>query len=251
MDRTNALTRGIQLLDLLAAQKRNMGFEEIRRELGGISPPVLTRILKQMTENGVICCHDRTYGLTSRAHFWASAAPKSSLLDELIHDSLLKLEKNTQCTTLLIQIIGHQIHIKDKVINENSPAMIPTGSWLKKNIRTPGSPYYWSQEQIDNSDTDEAFLEAEQVISRAKYRELYRQTHSQGYYQDFGTIIPGVHRLALPIMTDHTCVALLALGYTSCRTEDPHFVKNALESLRTVQQQLQNHLEKSHEPIST
>lgn len=243
MERTNALIRGVQLLDLLAFHQKPLTFGEMRSMLGTISPPVLTRLLNQLIELGVISHHQTLYQLTPKAHHWAQAAPQNSSRDETIHEALLKLEASTQCSAIFFEIFGDCLLAKDKVPNENSPAMIEKGSWFKKNLLTPGAPFFWRQAELDMALSDpKSEIQTELTgLSTEDVLKLYEACHAQGYYIDQGQWVHGVHRMAVPIYHQAKIVGTLALGYTNVRTQHPEFTERCLDHLNKQKQIIEAH----------
>ncbi len=210
-----ALTRGLRILEYLATHGAPVGFGDLMAALD-LPRATCARLLQVLREEGyVLRAASGGYGLGPALE---RLMPGGTVRERLAAEApavLARLRDATAATAALFQWTGRETVVLDKAMHPQGVVMQSPG-----NVGVPGPEAPWTAviHALAPDDVRQA-LDAAWAASGRDRTELDRMRAAlatRGYADDAGTALPGVRRLAAPVIDgDGALVASLAPGGTT------------------------------------
>ena len=198
------LLRGLALLRHVAEAAHPLTFTEINTALGTISKASLSRLLNVLRREGYLCRYpDGRYGCGDQmAHF--AGVRRKAIRDYMIEQwgPLMKeLSRRFDITFILLERVGNLLINIRREQTEFSMFMQKEGTLND----SPAEPWLL---------TLAAYEPAAAQEGSSSCRDEWPAIRRQGYYDEYGTVRPGIRRLAFPL-TDRTggdIIGILGMG---------------------------------------
>jgi DNA-binding IclR family transcriptional regulator len=200
-----ALTRGLEIIELLATEKEPVGFNQLMESMS-LSASSLSRYLQVLVRKGYLRKDGRT-GYSLGLQLLALSHSSGGMWDSLLHyaSPILRDTTNKYCVTLLlVGFSGRQMVILDKVLCPNNISGQEVGEVKTDYLWVPWGAMFLAHA----SERERAYMLghmelADNRMGRAMSEQELAQhmqvSTSRGYVDDGGTLVPRVRRLAAPV----------------------------------------------------
>lgn len=233
MSTDSQLDRAARIFDLCAAEQRPLRYKEIQAGLDDLNPASLNRLLRAMSELGLLHHDQDSYWPTQRVASWQHGLSNKLSLAERAENLLKEISTTHQVTSILLEQQGKRIVSIAKHAHENAPFLMDVNKRFP-----PRLPYFacifWSQPDPDNLDNwvrsqmvDIAPEVAARINEGIKISKRFLKT---GYYFD-KELFPGQTRIAVPILDNDKVIAVIgAAALTASCNKDKE--QELLEKLK-------------------
>ena len=235
----SSLQYALKIMDCLARNDKSMGFNELQRSLGGISPTTVSRIMKKLLETGVVHKLDSgKYSLGEKISFWGLRARQTLYTHQGLHDDLKRLSTTFSVTITYRMRMDNNICIVDRCLDPHSPSLGEPGRIFPITLPVSGAVFcrpldQWTLEQISNDFNEYGFAgtctadEALGQITRAFDDHLM---------DDLGMWIPGVRRLDVYIGDTIPASGIITAGCVPQRLDDKTLYSEITKALGELAQ---------------
>ena len=217
MSTDSQLDRAARLLDLCAAEQRPLRYKELQTGLDDLNPASLNRLLRAMSELGILHHDQDTYWPTQRVANWHHGVSNKESLAERAAEHLHTISCKHRVTTILLEQQGKRIVSIAKHTHEDAPTLMEVNKRFP-----PRLPYFacifWSKpdpERLDDWVRSQMVDIAEEVAERIHAGiKVSKRFIKHGYYFD-KELFPGQTRIAVPLYDQEKIIATLgAAGLT-------------------------------------
>jgi IclR family transcriptional regulator, KDG regulon repressor len=216
-----ALQNGLSVLELLATEQEDVGFNYIASHLG-VSKSTTSRLLTVLRERNYIVKDEKSgkYRPGSRMSFFNQSLPIIELLRRELPATLDSLMDATSNTVLFIFWNGNELQCLDKKTHQGSVPMQEIG-YTVTNLTS--GPWGWLvYDSLDKAGQKNAELNMASELNFKKISPRWKNYFKQNNFcYDDQELYPPLRRLAVPIY-DHNnnLIGSLAIGGNSLTIKD-------------------------------
>ncbi len=211
------LGRAARILDVIAIEQKAMRYSELQEALDGLNPASLNRLLRSMTEIGLLHHDQQVYWPSVRVKQWADGVAEKASLSERAQPYLDKISEEFSATTILLEQQGKRIVSAAKCLHEHAPSLMSVGKRFP-----PRLPYFscifwakppqtglrkWVQSQM--VDIDEAV--SRRIDGGVTVTKFFLDN---GYYYD-EELFPGQTRFGVAIKNADSVQAIIGASILS------------------------------------
>jgi len=233
----SSLQYALTIMDCLARSDEALGFNELQRMLGGISPTTVSRVMRNLLDAEVVHKQDSgKYSLGGKVSFWGLRARQALYARHGLHDDLKRLCTTFSVTTTYRLRIKNQLCIVDRCLDQHSPAMGEPGRIFSVNLIVAGSVFcrtldQWTAKQIRKDFGDRGYSGP---CSVDEARGFIEQAFAERLMDDRGMLVPGVHRLTAPLGEAIPAEGFISVGCVTQRLEDESLRNEIVAAMREL-----------------
>ena len=235
----SSLQYALKIMDCLAQSENSLGFNDLQRSLGGISPTTVSRVMRNLVEAGVVCkLENGRYSLDERISFWGLRARQTLYTNRGLHDDLKQLSTTFRVTTTYRMRMDNSICIVDRCLDPHSPSLGEPGRIYPVILPVSGAVFcrpldQWTSEQITKDIAEYANASQCDVIAA---RDMIEKAFANKLMDDQGMLIPGVRRLDVSLDDKVPACGIVTVGCVPQRLEDDSLRREIITALHEMVQ---------------
>ena len=240
------IKRTVKILDLLSASDGKMRFSDLAEKMRLPSPSTLTRLLKAMTEAGVLYKDQQgMYCISAKVSTWSKLAQINLSLKEIVFPELEKINLEHEVSTICFQPQPEaKMYCVIKFSDANSPALQDEGNLIPLNLGVLGSCFCLPERELFSKDFISSF--SSHVGIEDLINKFIEDSKNYGWIYDYGKLFPDNHRLAVPIRYEGKTVAVIGAGFMPGRMKQKGFLEKIGAALMNAAENIEKQIYKQN-----
>lgn len=242
---TSLLTRAIRVVDAVSTRRDGIRFSDVAAVLDNPSPSTVSKILKELTKEGVLQkTPEGRYTLGRKVYYWGRATQTQNTPIQIIREQMSLLRDRYQVSVNLFTCSGQTMFCIESYRADQAPLIYPAGASLPLRLNVMGAVFLISPEKLD--DIDFLKQEAEENDEPVRLEDIQRMiTHARAndLQDDFGIFFPGLRRVAIPIREKGHTIMTLGVGLSPRKAEKDNMIQRITTDLRNIQDWIESSFE--------
>lgn len=245
MEKTSLLTRAIRVVDTVSTRRDGIRYSDVAAVLGNPSPSTVSKILKELTREGVLQkTTEGRYTLGRKVFFWGRATGTQNTPIQIIREQMLLLRDRYEVSVNLFTCSEQTMFCIESYREDHAPLIYPAGASLPLRLNVMGAIFLIPPEKLD--DVDFLKREADNNDEPVKLEEIQRMINharTNELQDDFGIFFPGLRRFAIPIREKGRTIMTLGVGISPRKAEKDDLAERITTDLRNIQEWIESSFE--------
>lgn len=239
------LTRSIRVIDAVSMRRDGIRYSDVAAAIGNPSPSTVSKILKELTREGVLQkTAEGRYTLGRKVFFWGRVTGTQNTPIQIIREQMHQLRDRYQVSVNLFTCSEQTMFCLESYRDDRAPLIYPAGTSLPLRLNVMGAIFLIPQEKL----VDDGFLKQEaedndEPVSLTDIRRMIDHVSVHGFQDDFGIFYPGLRRFAIPIRERGRTIMTLGVGISPRRAEKDDLAQRITTDLMNVQEWIESSFE--------
>lgn len=230
------IVRSIRIIDAISKSPDGLRFSDASMTLGTPSPSTVSKILKELTREGVLQkTPEGRYVLGRRIYFWGRVMVAQNPPIQIIREQMRSLLEKYQVSVNLFTCTGQTMFCLECYMDAKSPLLYPAGKSLPMHLSVQGAVFFIAPDKL----SDLAFLESEaelheETLLVEDLKKMIHYAQSNDIQDDFALFYPGTHRFSVPIRENGRTIMTLGVGVSLKRTRESDLAEKIVAELQRI-----------------
>ncbi len=239
------LSRAVRVIEAISRNRENLRFSEISRVLDNPSPSTVNKILKVLTEEGVLRKTSKgRYALGRKIYFWGRVMADQNRPIQTIREQMKYLHKKYRVSVNVFTCVDQTMFCLECYMDSGSPFLYPAGKSLPMQLSVQGAVFFIPPEKLH----DPAFLEKEaedheEQLQVKDLEKMIRYAEKNDLQDDFALFYPGMHRFSVPLRENGQTVMTLGAGISVKRTLEGGLTQRIVSDLQQIRTRIETSFE--------
>lgn len=242
---TSLLSRAIRVVDAVSVRRDGIRYSDVAEMLGNPSPSTVSKILKELTLEGVLQkTAEGRYTLGRKVFFWGRATGTQNTPIQIIREQMLLLRDRYQVSVNLFTCSEQTMFCLESYRDDQAPLIYPAGASLPLRLNVMGAIFLLPPEKLD--DVDFLKREAEnndEPIALEDIRRMIDHAGKNDLQDDFGIFYPGLRRFAIPIREKGRTIMALGVGISPRKAEKDDLAQRIITDLHGMREWIESSFE--------
>ena len=239
------LSRAVRVIDSISRNRKDLRFSDISRVLDNPSPSTVNKILKVLTEEGVLRkTSEGRYTLGRKIYFWGRVMADHNTPIQIIREQMKYLHEQYRVSVNVFTCVDQTMFCLECYMDSRSPLLYPAGKSLQLQLSVQGAVFFIPPEKLH----DPAFLEKEAADHEEPLRvkdleKMIRYAEENDLQDDFALFYPGMHRFSVPLRENGQTVMTLGVGISVKRTLEGDLTERIVSDLQQIRTRIETSFE--------
>lgn len=242
---TSLLTRAIRVIDAVSSAPDGIRYSDVASVLDNPSPSTVSKILKELTQEGVIQKNaEGRYTLGRKVFFWGRVTGTQNTPIQVIREQMRRLRDQYQVSVNLFTRSEETMFCLESYRDDRAPLIYPAGTSLPLNLNVMGAIFLIPPEKLD--DTEFLKQQAEfndEPVALEDIQRMIDQARENNLQDDFGIFYPGLRRFAIPIKERGRTIMTLGVGVSPRRAEEGDMASRIVKDLQNIREWIESSFE--------